>query len=500
MSLINLLISGQKNILNNSHLVRYMTERCNEKTRNILINNVLRVYLVAGAALLIFLIVSCYFPFYMLLARYKAVLFPCACQERGRNRIFMSEICQKCLYLNVASFGFYLDNINKYGKSSTRALSVYINITTDAGERIRLRTPLQVRPKYWDPKKQKAKHASNAIEINIEMDRLEKLAFDVCLQYRALPADGIKKQLKAAFFGKKVDNSFAAVYKDFVAERMQVLASRTIAKYKTLISAIMEYNPAVTFAGIDMSFYDGFTQALRSRGLLDDTIAKYISNLKTFMRWAARRGHHSNYEFDHFRAPRLPKVEIITLKEDEVQQLEKYTPDSKRLERVRDLFMFLLYTGQRISDAMTFDRNQIMCDRWVFEAEKTKRKKKVIVVPFAGYTLPALAILKKYDYKLPVISEQKFNDYLKELGRLAGLTREVSKRRFRGSEEIVMRGPLWQFISSHTARRTCITLLIRKGVPLPVIQKLTGHSDVKTLMKYENTDVDDLAEALKIIS
>lgn len=409
---------------------------------------------------------------------------------------FLSEICQKLVYLNVASFGFYLDNINKYGKNYARPLSIYIDIITDHKERIRQRTPLKVRPKHWDVHKQTVKHAANAIEINHELAQLEKLAFSIYQKYKAKPKSIIKEQLKMAFFEEKQDKSLRGVYDAFMRERAQVLAERTIRKYNTLIGALMDYDNGLEFVDIDMHFYDGFTQFFRDRGLLDDTIAKYISDLKTFMRWAARRGYHDNYEYDHFKAIRLPKMEIITLNEGEVRRLESFDPESDRMVRVRDLFLFLLYTGQRISDAMTFDQSQIIDGRWVFEAEKTKRKKKTIIVPFAGYTLPALEILKKYDYELPLVSEQKFNDYLKELAHKAGLTREVSKRRFRGSEEIVISGPLWKFISSHAARRTCITLLIRKGVPLPVIQKLTGHSDVKTLMKYENTDIDDLATAL----
>ena len=58
-------------------------------------------------------------------------------------------------------------------------------------------------------------------------------------------------------------------------------------------------------------------------------------------------------------------------------------------------------------------------------------------------------------------------------------------------------GPVYEFMSSHMARGTCITLLIRKKMPLPIIQKLTGHSDIKTLMKYDNTGVDDLTAALR---
>lgn len=212
---------------------------------------------------------------------------------------FLSEICQKLVYLNVASFGFYLDNINKYGKNYARPLSIYIDIITDHKERIRQRTPLKVRPKHWDVHKQTVKHAANAIEINHELAQLEKLAFSIYQKYKAKPKSIIKEQLKMAFFEEKQDKSLRGVYDAFMRERAQVLAERTIRKYNTLIGALMDYDNGLEFVDIDMHFYDGFTQFFRDRGLLDDTIAKYISDLKTFMRWAARRGYHDNYEYDH---------------------------------------------------------------------------------------------------------------------------------------------------------------------------------------------------------
>jgi site-specific recombinase XerD len=125
------------------------------------------------------------------------------------------------------------------------------------------------------------------------------------------------------------------------------------------------------------------------------------------------------------------------------------------------------------------------------------KTKKMMRVPFKGFIRPALDILVKYDYELPSISQQKFNDYIKEVGERAGINEPVVIRRFSGNRLIEIKKPKHAFISSHMARRTCVTLLLQKGMPPTTVMKLTGHTDLKTLMKYENTCEDALVNALE---
>ena len=131
---------------------------------------------------------------------------------------------------------------------------------------------------------------------------------------------------------------------------------------------------------------------------------------------------------------------------------------------------------------------------WIFESYKTK---KVMKIPFKGFVAPALDILKKYDYELPSISAQKFNDYIKEVGVLAGIDEPVTIKRQSGNQRIEIKKPKHSFMSSHMARRSCVTILLQGGIPPTTIMKLTGHTDIKTLMKYENTDDEALVKALE---
>ena len=151
------------------------------------------------------------------------------------------------------------------------------------------------------------------------------------------------------------------------------------------------------------------------------------------------------------------------------------------------------FTGQRFSDIMRFSKADLKDNKWTFLSSKTKKK---VTVPFNGYIASGLDILKKYNYKLPVISNQKFNDYIKEIGELVGINEPVRIIRFNGKKEIIIEKPKCDFMSSHMGRRTMVTILLSKGVPITLVQKITQHSDIRTLMKYESAGMDSLVEAL----
>ena len=316
------------------------------------------------------------------------------------------------------------------------------------------------------------------------------------------------KQLKPLQTDK---NAFYNRFDEFLEIKKQINSNLTVRKYNTLIARLQEFEKKmrykITFESIDLVFYDKFSHFLvtydNSRiedftGLLNDTVSKYISTLKAYMQWTFDRGYHQNITFQHkqFSAKKILKNEIVTLTESEFNVLYHHDLKNKpQLEKIRDVFCFALMTCQRWSDVEQFKKDDVKENTWEFISVKTK---KTIRVPFEGFIKPAMDILKKYDYQLPLISSQKFNDYIKKVGQEVGLKEPIIIKRFSGKEIIEIKKPKYAFISSHMARRSGITILLQKGVPLTTVMKLSGHSDVRTLMKYENTSYDALVKALEI--
>jgi len=338
-------------------------------------------------------------------------------------------------------------------------------------------------------------------------------------QYFTMQKEEVTEEKLRAFLDKEFNkiaitkpkkNEFYDRFNEFMEGRKQTNSILTIRKFNTLMKKLQEFEIRkrykITFESIDLVFYDKFKAFLlttknkrteEANGLLDETISKYISALKTFMQWSLDRNYHSNTDFQHnqFSAKRKSKHEIVTVTEDELNRLhEKDLTNNLRLERVRDLFCFATFTGQRWSDIENFRKEDIKNDWWIFESYKTKKTMKI---PLKGFIAPTLDILKKYNFELPRISSQKFNDYIKEAGALAEINEIITIKRLSGNQRIEIQKPKHAFMSSHMARRSCVTILLQKGVPPTTIMKLTGHTDLKTLMKYENTGDDALVKALE---
>ncbi len=401
-----------------------------------------------------------------------------------------------------------------------RETRIYLFLIIDRNHVLKVKTDETILPKHWDFKNKKVKQSyTGCVEFNV---RLQNLKTDVNNTYRKLMNDN--RDIKFSEISENIrvfiknghipmdeakGKDFFSVFEEFITIRGSEQSSNTIQTYNTLLTTLKEFkesnNTKITFDAIDMKFHDNFKNYLLKKenpkkdtpGLTNDTIGKYFSMLKCYMKWTLDRSYHNNLSFRHadFKATRKPKQDIVTLKEVELTKLYKLDlSNRKNLERVRDLFCFAAYTGQRWSDIISFNKKDIKGNSWNFESFKTK---KMMKVPFTTkYCSPAKDILIKYNYDLPKISSQKFNKYIKDVGKLAEFDREVIIKRYSGKRLIEIKKPLHQHMASHMARRSCVTILLELGVPPTTVMKLTGHTDLKTIMKYENTSQDALIKAL----
>ena len=154
-----------------------------------------------------------------------------------------------------------------------------------------------------------------------------------------------------------------------------------------------------------------------------------------------------------------------------------------RLEKIRDLFLVGCWTGLRFSDFTGIKKENI--DGEFIEVE-TQKTGEVVVIPIHRQVE---AIMKRYKGKtlnsLPKpISNQKMNEYLKELGQLAGFNETVSESITKGGIKQTVNHPKWELITTHTARRSFATNQYLAGFPSTSIMKITGHRTESSFMKY----------------
>ena len=232
---------------------------------------------------------------------------------------------------------------------------------------------------------------------------------------------------------------------------------------------------------MNTKFYDLFkTFLIKDQHQTNNTIGKYISTLKTFLHWATDREYNSNLTFKKFKVPN-ENADIIYLTEQELFHIYNFILNNKRLESVRDVFCFGCFTGARFSDVSKLTKDDIKQNAWHLRTTKTRDKLEIPLNEFA------LEILEKYTSQgrmLPIMSNQKINLYLKQLGKLLDINEQTTKTMYRGAEPVVLNKEKWEFISTHTARRTFVTLSLEKGMRPEVLMSITRHKDYKTMKKY----------------
>lgn len=213
------------------------------------------------------------------------------------------------------------------------------------------------------------------------------------------------------------------------------------------------------------------------------------------MNEAVDRKLTNNLQFKNKRFKTVEEpTETIYLTEAEISRLFNLDLFSNsRLEKVRDLFIIGCYTGLRFSDLVQL-RNENISREGNLVRIRTQKTGEVIIVPLKSYVRE---ILKKYNGVPPqVISNQKMNDYLKELGKLAEIDESIIVTSTKGGVRQSETFKKWELITTHTARRSFATNAYLQNVPTISIMKITGHRTEKSFLKYIKISQEDNANKL----
>ena len=404
----------------------------------------------------------------------------------------------------------------KFWNPSPTAL--YLFFSPDKSCRIKYRTNYKILPKSWDFEKERLKpSASGALEFNVELNNLANCCTREAMRKKEtnqfLSKEDYKQIVQDCIDRDNAVNSEISISHlktQFLSYKSNFVKEGTLKEYRTVFKGLEDFEKhkgtKLILREMDGKFLDQFEVFLSRKkntndgdkeGLLNDTIHKYISTLKVFLKWCNDNDylvHPDVFKTQKTNFKKKAYNEIIALSESEIQKLMNHDlSDRPSLERVRDLFCLLCYTGQRFEDLINFDPKDIKNNAWDFISVKVKKR---VIVPFEGYIAPAKDILERIGYSVPKISNQKFNEYIKTVGKLAGMDEIIKITRYSGKQKLVIEKRKYDFLSSHVGRRSMVTNLLSRNVPITLVQKLTAHSDLRTLMKYESANTDSLIDAL----
>jgi integrase len=246
------------------------------------------------------------------------------------------------------------------------------------------------------------------------------------------------------------------------------------------------YGTKVDFNSIDMEFFDRYVEFLSIElQLAQNTVARYITTLKVFMNEATERGFNTNLAFRNKRFKVSEEsVYRIYLNEDELNEMFNLDlSKTKRLEKVRDLFIVGCWTALRYDDLVNIAPENVTKDNISIKTQKTGE---VVVLPLHRMVRSVMERYKDYPNSLPPgISNVKMNLFLKEVGRLMPSQNEnVQTSLTRGGKRVTQTKARWECLTVHTARRSFATNLYLAGVSSLTIMKLTGHKSEKVFLSY----------------
>ena len=364
----------------------------------------------------------------------------------------------------------------------------------------------KVDPEKWSTDTQRCKNNTThgkkkvaASIINREIGRYESAAEKLFYQYEQENIEPTKEQFKADFLKEvrginpeqQSEKTFYQAFDDFVRDSRFINSwtDATYKKFHTLREHLTNYNDKLRFDDLNEDGLSRFVSYLINEvDLRNSTAEKTLRFLRWFLKWATGKGYNHVRDFETFR-PRLKQTEkkVVFLEWDELMKVYNYIfPKNKGyLERVRDVFCFCSFTSLRYSDVEHLKWSDVAEDYIQVTTIKTNDTVKIELNDYSK------SIINKYrdsnfpnDMVLPVISNQKMNVYLKEMGKICGINNPVTITYYKGNERIEEIHPKYELLGTHTGRRTFICNALMLGISPEIVMKWTGHSSYQTMKPY----------------
>ncbi len=389
---------------------------------------------------------------------------------------------------------FYLAKslIDKRGEAP-----IYINIH-HKGHRLRYYTGERIDPGAWDSVNQRAKKKAGASSLlNELLDVLAEEPKEIERSARISGIDCTVEYLKERLsYNRSKPRDFIGVLDKFIKEEGMRKSWSSGAEKNWLFFrnnlARFEKKYRLEFESINERFAQVFFSTMSKHGWADEVIDNHIRMTIRFVKWARKKGFHTSTAYrdiDAITSVQKPEVNVLSLTIDEIARVNQlsFSKKESRFEKARDVFLFSCLTGLLYSDLKNLRRSRIKYNYLIITSQKTEDSIRVPLVDLAQ------SILEKYKDSveinpLPVVSQQKYNEYLKEIGRRAELNDNVAQIHYKDRESIESRLPKWQLLTSHVGRLTFVSIAVYLGIPRETVSRITDLDSDDIKVYYEISD------------
>lgn len=374
------------------------------------------------------------------------------------------------------SFLHYTSKENAKGE-----IPIFCRLVLNA-ERKQFSTGLYLTLKEWDKAKQKAKGKTTQSEsINLHLENIRNKLIQA--ESRLLleqPEEYTLNDIYQVYIGEYEDNvpTLLKLFKERLDKMEKLVGSeytlRTFRKFREVYNHTQNYlNEAcnlkdIQFKKLDFKFIQNFQEYLLiSKKHKPITVNKIIQRVNQIVLLAVKYKYLPEHPFKGYK-PLKEVKQLVFLTEEEVKILESYHFAQQRLAKVRDYYIFSVYTGLAYNEALSLKKEHIVKgfdgNDWIkMVRQKTQKEINIPLLPQAKRMIEKYHQSDEQEYILPPLSNQKINSYLKEIAEITGIKKHLTH---------------------HTARKTfASTILLYNNVPIEIVSKLLGHSNINITQK-----------------
>ncbi len=367
--------------------------------------------------------------------------------------------------------------------NATGQMPIYIRLTVD-GERMEFSSKKYIHKSKWSPDQLKMKgHTDEARSINSYLDMMRSKVLnaemDLIHKEEAVSLEKVQNILRGIY---KNHRTIVEVFEDHNSKMKELVGKKysrgTLQRFEVTLNHIKNFLEwkygmsdlkliELNFAMImELEFY------LRSvKNCANNTTVKYIRNFRKIIKICTNNDWLEKDPFSKYEG-KVIEIDKEYLTEVEIQSIYSKKLINARLEQVRDIFIFCCFTGLAYIDVQQLRKDHIGIgidgNKWIFKnRQKTDTRSKIPLLPIAEIIVDKYADHPKCineDRILPVLSNQKMNSYLKEIGDVCGIQKEIT---------------------FHMARHTFATsVTLTNGVPIESVSKMLGHKNIRTTQHY----------------
>ena len=368
----------------------------------------------------------------------------------------------------------------EFKRTKQGEVPIYCKLTTDGINRQQFSTRLYIRPEIWDKDAQCVRGTSeDAVLIN---RRLQDITVELkSIERKLYEADGnVSLDEIYSLYKNKTANehTLCGIFRERI-KRMESLVGKeyspsTLQKFREVFAHVERYiqnlykSTDIPIRRVDYFFVKQFEDTLLSQGLKAITINKIMQRLRQMVVYAFKCNYIQQDPFVEYR-PLKERKRLVFLTQEELKLLEDYHFAQQRLEEVKNIYLFSVYTGLAYHEAQALQPKHIVKGfdgrNWInLVRQKTDRE---IAVPLLTQAEKLIIWFERFckvnEYVQPRISNQKVNSYLREIAEVVGIDKKLTH---------------------HTARKTfATTILLYNDVPIEVVSKLLGHSDISVTQR-----------------